>query len=380
MMREMCSMCGCLLGTLLLLAPAWAGGGGKPLANQLGKGSLPVTNRPGGKPGAGQAGAVETSGAARSPRPPVAAPTAVRAETSGELTFGTPVHYQNLTLVPVTTSRQGPFQKYTLLEQGLDEKTLEVRELRGRENEAQVNAVEVKNSGNYPVYLLGGEAILGGKQDRIIQYDSVVPNNHRWTRIAVFCVERGRWAGQNMKFQAGKALAHVALRQAALSGNQSQVWAEVASKNRQQGTSSSTDTYRRTIQNEKVRSQIAPYRAELVRALPADARLAGLLMAINGRIRVADIFGNPTLFSDVRDKLLSAYILEALGQQVLPGAPRLSPAAAKDFVEEGRKAKGVQYGKGGRSVVYKKGTNKLVGSETIDEGSGQKVRETYMSK
>jgi hypothetical protein len=134
-----------------------------------------------------------------------------------------------------------------------------------------------------------------------------------------------------------------------------------------------------STQNEKVRRQIAPYRAELVRALPADARLAGLLMAINGRIRVADIFGNPTLFSDVRDKLLSAYILEALGQQALPGAPRLSPAAAKEFVEEGRKAKGVEYGKGGRSVVYKKGTNKLVGSETIDESSGQKVRETYMS-
>ena len=364
MTRHVCSA-GALAG-LLLLDPAWAGGGGgklKPAAGQPAGNALPrgTAPRPEGKPR-------------------VAAPTAVRPETSGELVFGTPITYQNLTLVPVGTSKQGPFQKYTLLEQGLDDRTLEVRELRGHQNEAQVNAVEVRNTGNYPVYLLGGEAILGGKQDRIIQYDTVLPNNRRFTRVAVFCVEAGRWAGQNMKFQAGKALAHVALRQAALSGGQSQVWAEVAAKNRQQGTSNRTDTYRRTIQNEKVRAKIAPYRAEVVKALPKDLHLAGMLMAVNGRIRVADIFGNPTLFSDVRDKLLSAYILEALGQQVLPDAPRLSAGAAKGFIEEGRKAKGVTIGKGGRSIVYKKQTKKLIGAETVDEGNGEKVRESYMAQ
>jgi hypothetical protein len=356
----------CSAAVLLLLGgAAWAGGGGGKL-----------------KPVAGQPAGQQPAAAVPRPegKPRVAAPTAVRPETSGELVFGTPINYQNLTLVPVGTTKQGPFQKYTLLEQGLDDKTLEVRELRGHHNDAQVNAVEVRNSGNNPVYLLGGEAILGGKQDRIIQYDTVLPNNHRFTRVAVFCVEAGRWAGQNMKFQAGKALAHVALRQAALSGGQSQVWAEVASKNRQQGTSNRTDTYRRTIQNEKVRAKVAPYRAELAKALPRELRLAGMLMAINGRIRVADIFGNPTLFGDVRDKLLSAYILEALGQQVVPNAPRISAGAAKGFIEEGRKAKGVTIGKGGRSIIYKKQTKKLIGAETVDEGNGEKVRESYMAQ
>jgi hypothetical protein len=335
--------------------------------------------------------------------PRVAAPSAVRAETKDELTYGSAIHYENLSLVPVMTTKTGPFQKYTLLEAGLEAKTLEVREIggapegaeragirRGRHRAnfggdlAQVNAVEVRNSGNYPVYLLGGEMILGGKQDRIIQSDTVVPNSRTWTRVAVFCVEHGRWSGQNMKFAAGKALAHVALREAALSGQQGKVWAEVAAKNKKHNTTSSTDTYRRTIQNDKVRAKIAPYRERIVKMLPGgDKRVAGLIFAINGKIRVADLFGNPVLFGDVRDKVLSAYILEALGQQVVRDAAPMTVNAAKGFIAKGRSGKRVLLQKQGRSKSYKfdyDASNPMVGGETVDEGNGQKVRETYIGK
>jgi hypothetical protein len=114
--------------------------------------------------------------------------------------YGDPVTYQNITLVPVHTKSTGPFQRYTLLESGLGEETFEVRELSGQADEAQVSEVEVKNKGKHPVFLLGGEMILGGKQDRIIQADTVVPNDDKWQKVAVFCVEQGRWDGRNMKF------------------------------------------------------------------------------------------------------------------------------------------------------------------------------------
>lgn len=181
-----------------------------------------------------------------------------------------------------------------------------------------------------------------------------------------------------MKFAAGKALVHVALRQAALSGEQGKVWAEVSAKNKQQGTSNATDTYRRTIQNDKVRAKIAPYRERIVKLLPGDKRLAGLIFAINGKIRVADLFGNPVLFGDVREKLLSAYILEALGQQVDRNAAPISAKAAKGFIDAGRKAKRMAAPSSGRSQNYKFEDNQLVGGETVDKG--KKVRETYMSK
>jgi hypothetical protein len=311
----------------------------------------------------------------------VAVPNAVRAQAKAELVFSAPIHYQNISLVPILTSAQGPFQKFTLLEAGLESKNLEVRELKGHSGEAQVNAVEVKNSGNYPAYLLGGEMILGGKQDRIIESDTIVPNNQKWTRVSVFCVEQGRWHGQNMKFGAARALAHIALRQAALSGDQSKVWAEVAAKNRQQGTENATGTYRRTIQNTSVRKKITPYRTEITKMLPADKQLAGLIFAINGKIRVADIFGNPVLFTDVRDKLLSAYILEALGQQVDPNAPVISRHAAKGFIDYSRKSGKIKRAtSSGASINYKVDNPDIVGDETLDKASGQSVRESYIKK
>ena len=52
------------------------------------------------------------------PRQGVASPNAVRARSASELVFGAPIRYQNLSIVPVGTTREGPFQKYTLLEEG----------------------------------------------------------------------------------------------------------------------------------------------------------------------------------------------------------------------------------------------------------------------
>jgi hypothetical protein len=255
-----------------------------------------------------------------------------------------------------------------------------VRELNGKSGEAQVEAVEVRNKGKQPVYLLGGEMILGGKQDRIISNDTVVPPSGKWTRVAVFCVEQGRWRGQNMRFRSGSALAHVALRRAAMSGDQSKVWAEVARKNLKHRSQSSTGTYRRTIQNGKVREKIAPYRQQIAKQLPRDLKLAGMVFAINGQIRVADLFGNPLLYAKLQDKLLSAYILEALGEQVVRRAPALSKGDAKRWLGKARKAKKVRLKAQGRSVNYKKEAPDVIGNEAFDTGTNRTVRETYIMK
>ena len=317
-------------------------------------------------------------GAARSPGK-VASPNAVRARAAGALFFGTPVHFQNLSLVPVGTTRKGPFKKYTVLEEGLKDKTLQVRELNGSSGEAQVSAVEVRNRGNNPVYLLGGEMILGGKQDRIIQQDTVVSNNGKWTKVSVFCVEQGRWRGQNMQFSAGKAVAHLRLQKANMSGSQSRVWAEVARKNVKHGTQNSTSTYRRTIQNGKVRAKISPYRKKLVGMLPQNTQLAGVVFAINGKIQVADLFGNPLLFAKLRDKLLSAYILEALGQKVVANAPVVSAENARGFLHRARSAKRqrVQGKSSGRAINYRRKAKGVIGMEAVDQQSGRKLRESY---
>ncbi|MCB9557848.1 MAG: hypothetical protein H6707_17180 [Deltaproteobacteria bacterium] len=307
-----------------------------------------------------------------------AVPAAVSASNRSQTRFGEPIHYHNITIVPVETTDRGPYQHYTLLEEGLRAKTFAVRELAGQSGQARVGHVEVKNSGQHPVYLVGGEMILGGKQDRIISQDTIVDNGGGWMKVGVFCVEQGRWTGQNMRFSAGSAIAHVALRKAARSGSQSEVWKAVAAKNRQQGTQSSTQTYRRTIQNAKVREKIAPYRRAVTSKLPKSSSLAGLVFAVNGRVRVADIFGNPLLFSAIRDKLLSAYILEALGTQVDRHAKPLSKDGAQGWVTKASTSKRhMKQVTSGRAINQTYDNDDAIGAEAVDKKTGKTVRKSY---
>ena len=296
-----------------------------------------------------------------------------------ELVFGEPIAYHNMTVVPVRTTHGGPFRRYDLLEPALKARTLEVRELAGKSDEARVSAVHVRNQGQQAVFLLGGEMILGGKQDRIIQADTVIPADGKWRKVDVFCVEQGRWRGGNMRFSSGNALAHGKLRAAALTGNQSEVWAEVSRKNAEHGTESDTQTYRRTIQNADVRRRIANYRGELERRIPADIPLAGFVFGINGQIRVADLFGNPVLVGDLREKLLSAYILEALEHDVDGDAGPVQATKAQEFVGKARKAPRKEGKASGRAKSWKKKAKGFIGSETYDEDTGRRLRESYMA-
>ena len=335
------------------------------------------------KAGKGAPGRPAETAAAREAAPPesgLALPGAVREASADEVSLGEPVAYHNISIVPVLTERPGPFQRYALLEEGLEARTLEVRELAGSSDAAQVNAVEVRNTGTDPVYLLGGEMILGGKQDRIISRDTVIEKSRRWTRVPVFCVEQGRWRGQRMRFQSGDAIADLSLQKAAMGEGQSAVWREVSRKNVMHGTQSSTQTYRRTIQNARMRKRIAPYVRELRARMKGDGAIAGVVFGINGRIHVADIFGNPTLFDKLTDKLLSAYVLEALSHQVDPDAKPVSAKGARDFVGSARKTRAKKGSKSGRALNVGKENEVMIGTETIDTATEETVRETYISK
>lgn len=297
-----------------------------------------------------------------------------------ELTFATPVVYQNLTLVPVMTSAKGPFPSYTLLEEGLATKTLRVRELAGSDSAASVNEVEIKNTGKEPAFLLSGEMILGGKQDRILQSDAVIPPNGTWTRVPVFCVEHGRWNGSKLEFSSGQALAHGRLAAAALSGDQAKVWAEVARKNDVEGTENATGTYRRTVQDGRLRERIAQHRAAIKGMLPRG-RLAGFVFAVNGEVRVADLFGNPVLLDELADKLISAYVLEAVEEPTRADAAPLQANAAKAFVTSGKQAATKREVTVGTSANTIKESDEVIANESKDLGSGGLgTRSTYVAK
>ena len=59
------------------------------------------------------------------------------------------------------------------------------------------------NNSKRPLILLAGEIVTGGKQDRVIGKDRIIPAESDPIDLGVFCVEPGRWTGSSDRFGVG---------------------------------------------------------------------------------------------------------------------------------------------------------------------------------
>jgi hypothetical protein len=252
-----------------------------------------------------------------------------------------PIRHGNLTVFPVVTARSHDTQDFITLDEGLRSGDVIVTEsgsvqplMRRRrtpiqQSGPQVNQLVLVNNSKRPLILLAGEIVTGGKQDRVIGKDRIVPAESDPIDLGVFCVEPGRWTGHSEKFDAVMGgMVQPAVRSKAMAEkDQGQVWAEVG-KSREalsmrvpapsapavMGTSS----YARVMQNEEVKEQVdsvaEPIRRNyqsLIQQL-RDQNAVGVVVAVNGEMVWADIFASTNLLEKYWPKLVRSYAAEAV--------------------------------------------------------------------
>src|SRR5712691_11270485 len=153
-----------------------------------------------------------------------------------------PVTYENISIFPVVSSSSQDTSPFLTLEEGLSTGDVVVREqgseglARSRDRRpvyvpqpsgASVNQLVLINRSKRPLLLLAGELVSGGKQDRIIGKDRIVPAGAPPLPLDVFCVEHGRWTGGS-QFAAAKTIVHPSVREsAAVDQAQTKVWDSV---------------------------------------------------------------------------------------------------------------------------------------------------------
>jgi hypothetical protein len=153
-----------------------------------------------------------------------------------------PVRYENLSVFPVVSRQAADTTAFATLDEGLSSGEVVVTESgaemirRSRDGRpvaipeqhgASVNQLVLINRGSKPLLLLAGELVSGGKQDRIIAKDRIVPPGAAPLPLDVFCVENGRWSA-GVQFSAGKMMVHPSVReQAAVNQERDKVWAAV---------------------------------------------------------------------------------------------------------------------------------------------------------
>lgn len=311
-----------------------------------------------------------------------AAPRVAFAATTFELEPGItvlePITHGKLTVYPlIQRARIENPEKYLTLKQGVAKGVVKISEMPGG---GDVNHLRVKNTSDQSLLLLAGEIVLGGQQDRVTSTDTVIePKSSRV--VPVFCVEHGRWSG-NQAFGGTGGVAEGKLRRLArYEKNQSGVWDHVAQKTAALKGGSSTGTYRTLATGKQGEEAIKPFRESIgaqVRAHPQTKSMVGLMTAVNGNILSIDIFDDPSMFSEYRDSLLDAAYLDASALDLKPADRPVSEASVKSWVGENEAAPPKPAAQSATSITELKDS---VGSVGTDVTVGKrKVYRSYQNK
>jgi len=270
------------------------------------------------------------------------APQAAAKDALAERTLLEPIQVDSLSLTPIVATAAGlkdaKDDGLLVLDEAMATKQVQIREIA----EGSVNSLTFVNQADHPVFILAGEVILGGKQDRIIGRNTVIPAKTTQA-VPVYCVEHGRWDGKTKEFATGKALAHGRLRGRASYAAQRDVWNEVAAKNVQRKTTSASDTYRRVAQQQSdgtLATMEKQVDAAIARLPAADReRMVGFAVALNGAVATVDLFGSPALFRKLQTKLVRSYLTEAVDIAAAKDIKAPNANDVKQFMADAAKAK-----------------------------------------
>lgn len=290
---------------------------------------------------------------------PKAAPKADPSALNDKATLLAPIQVDSLTITPIVATAAGAAatkRDVLVLDEGFAQKLVSIRE----KPDESVNQLTLTNSADRPLFLLAGEVIIGGKQDRIIGANTLIPAKSTEV-VPVFCVEHGRWDEKTRDFTTAKALAHGRLRGRANYESQSEVWSEVRLKNEARKTLNPTDTYRRvaTQQSDGTLAKSEKTVNDAIAKLPpADrARMIGYVVALNGKVATVDLFGSPELFKKLENKLVRSYLTEAVDIAAQKDIKPPSTADVKAFMFEADSVTAVEGYQNSSSVVrIQKGT------------------------
>lgn len=250
-----------------------------------------------------------------------------------------PIQVDSLTLTPIVTAAPPttkPRIDILVLDEAMASKKVRIRE----QASESVNQLTFINKSEQPVFILAGEVIIGGKQDRIIGTNTIIPANTTLA-VPVFCVEHGRWDNSGTEFKTANALAHGRLRGQASFAAQGEVWKEVAEKNKARKTANATDTYRQVAaqQNSSLKSQQNKVDQALSKIPAADrANMVGYVVALNGKVATVDMFQSPSLFKKVEQKLIKSYVTEAVDIVATKDAKAPSTKQVYDFIDDAEEA------------------------------------------
>jgi hypothetical protein len=297
----------------------------------------------------------------------------------------------------------------------------------------RVSELMIENAGAEPVFIQAGDIVKGGKQDRVLTVSLLLPANSGRVPIASFCVEQGRWSARgkedHAKFSsAGEAMPsrsallamaappperkaaetapvtgamptgpnRTAVQRASpgedeTASKQRKVWDSVAATQKKLSQNvgaavaspQSTSSLQLSLENEKLKEARAAYVKALRPAGETEADIVGYVVAINGRMSVANVYPSNALFRKMWEKQLAAVVTEAIGEKAGTAAPAAAappaPPAVKDFLAAAEKGKSYERALAGGMRQEVRDADKSLYNEAR-AADGKWIHRSYLAK
>ena len=291
--------------------------------------------------------------------------------TSNDYKILAPITHGDLTIFPVVSAKSHDTSDFITLDEGIRSGEVVVTEVGNLHSTmrrrppyqtrpyqgAEVNRLVLVNNSKHPLILLAGEVVTGGKQDRVVGKDRIVPAESDPVDLSVFCVEHGRWVETSTKFDThASVMLQPSVRMKAMADqDQQKVWDEVGrSRTAMAGALAAapahpsaspvpgqtsetvsvaasaavvelngTTSYAKARENKAVHAQVESITEPMQKSYESvikqlrNQNAVGVVVAVKGHIVWADMFASSALLAKYWPKLLDSYATEAL---TMPGA------------------------------------------------------------
>ncbi|WP_299186844.1 DUF6569 family protein [uncultured Aquimarina sp.] len=238
------------------------------------------------------------------------------------------IRVQNLTLFMITGEEKISGDIYKTLSEAMNTREVTVKET------GNVNQLLLDNNSDDYIFIHSGDIVKGGKQDRTISYDVIIPPKAKNVELQSFCVEQGRWRqrgnetlssfASNTKMLSSRELKLAARHEK----NQSKVWGKVAEQkdrlndnlSRKNGktvnvaNNASNTSLQLALESDELDSAKTAYYNKFKGLITTDNTI-GYAYAINGKVYAVEIYNNQRLFKNLWDKILESIIVEAISEQ-----------------------------------------------------------------
>jgi hypothetical protein len=259
-----------------------------------------------------------------------------------------------------------------------------------------VNQLEVENvSTTFEVFIQSGDIVKGGKQDRVLAVDIILPIKSGRIKISAYCVESGRWTqrkGEDKeKFSSSneRVVTRDLKLAANLSRSQGEVWKEVskaqdklsANVGAKVNSPTSQSSLQLALENKQVAATTDEYIKKLAAIIDGQPNVIGYAFVINGEINSADVYASNALFKKLWPKLLRATATEAVAELTKDKTfIQLKPQTVQTFMDNADKAEAREETVNSRVTTVTRDEKDSVVFESRDEKQKVVLHKSYVKK